>query len=214
MVLYGYFRSSAAYRVRIALHLKNLPFDNHPVHLLRNGGEQRSTEYKALNPQQLIPALVVENTTLTQSLAILEYLEERYPAPPLLPSSLEGRAYVRSIAQAIACDMHPLGNLRVLQYLTGVLKHSEAEKETWYRHWMHTSLQALETFVANSKHAGLCCYGDTPTFADACLIPQIFNAKRSQCDLNGYPTLTRINDYCTQLPAFIAASPAQQPDAE
>jgi maleylpyruvate isomerase len=218
MKLYSYFRSSAAYRVRIALNLKGLSYETVPVHLLRHGGEQFSLAYRALNSAALLPTFIDDSikdgATLSQSLAIIEYLEEVYPAPALLPDDAVNRAYVRSIALSIACDIHPLGNLRVLRYLVQNLSITQEEKETWCRHWCENGLAALETRLAIDDRAGTCCYGDTPTLADCCLIPQMANAQRFHCDLSAFPTLERINRHCLSMDAFIRASPAQQQDAE
>lgn len=218
MKLYSYFRSSASYRVRIALNLKGLPYETVPVHLLKNGGQQFAPEYRALNPDALVPALIDDSGgaagALTQSLAIIEYLEETHPEPPLLPQSPLDRAYVRGIALSIACDIHPLNNLRVLRYLVRNLKVSEEKKDAWYRHWCEQGLAALETVLARDRRVGLFCYGDAPTLADCCLVPQIANAQRLNCDLSSMPTLIRINDACLALDAFINAAPANQPDAE
>ncbi|RJF99155.1 maleylacetoacetate isomerase [Noviherbaspirillum saxi] len=218
MKLYSYFRSSASYRVRIALNLKGLPYDTVPIHLLRNGGEQLTSEYRKLNPDGLVPALVADSpddtSALTQSLAIIEYLDEVHPQRPLLPESAIDKAYVRGIALSIACDIHPLNNLRVLRYLVRELKVSEDDKNAWYRHWCEQGLAALEQTVSNDRRAGRFCYGDAPTLADCCLVPQIANAQRLNCDLLGMPTLMRINEACLALDAFAHASPAMQPDAE
>jgi maleylacetoacetate isomerase len=217
MKLYSYFRSSASYRVRIALNLKGLPYDIVPVHMLRNGGEQLTEEYRKVNPQALVPALVDDaagDAALTQSLAIIEYLDEAYPTPALLPSTPADRAFVRSLALAVACEIHPLDNLRVLRYLVHTLKVSEDEKNAWYRHWIVQGLKAIETTLANDARVGKFCYGDTPTLADCCLVPQVFNAQRFNCDLSDMPTIVRINDACLALDAFVKASPAQQSDAE
>jgi maleylpyruvate isomerase len=216
--LYSYFRSSASFRVRIALNLKGLDYDMVAVHLLRNGGEQLSEEFRKLNPDALVPALVddsaAEHGVLSQSLAIIEYLDDIYPETPLLPKSALDRAYVRSVSLAIACDIHPLNNLRVLRYLVRNLNVGEDDKNAWYRHWCDQGLAALETRIATDGRAGRFCLGDTPTMADCCLVPQIFNARRLNCDLSAMPTLLRITDACMQLEAFDKAAPNRQPDAE
>ncbi len=215
MKLYSYFRSSASYRVRIALNLKGLPCEIIPVHLLRGGGEQLSDHYRQIHPDALVPALVLDDgVTLTQSLAIIEYLEEVHPAPALLPADPADRAWLRSIALSIACDIHPINNLRILRYLTGELKVSEEDKNRWYRHWCEQGLSAVEQVLATDPRVGRYCYGDVPSFADCMLVPQVANAQRMNCDLSAMPTVLRINDACLQLPAFIDASPARQPDAE
>ncbi len=216
MKLYSYFRSSASYRVRIALNLKGLPYEVIPIHLLRNGGEQLTPEYRQLNPDGLVPTLIEEQSSavLTQSLAIIEYLEETHPQIPLLPQDALDRAYVRGIAMSIACDIHPLNNLRVLRYLVRQLNVSEDEKNAWYRHWCEQGLAALETMLAKDKRVGDFCYGNTPSLADCCLIPQIANAQRLNCDLSRMPTLNRINAACLALDAFAQSAPSQQPDAE
>jgi maleylacetoacetate isomerase len=215
MKLYTFFRSSASYRVRIAMNLKGLPYEPELIHLSKDGGGQNQPAFRDINPQGLLPVLVDDDgNTLTQSLAILEYLEELHPATPLLPSDALGRAQVRSIALAISCDIHPINNLRVLQYMGGTLGLSEDQRNTWYRHWTESGLAAVETMLAHSGKAGKFCHGDTPTLADCCLVPQIFNAKRFECDLSKMPTLLRINDACLQMDAFAKASPPQQPDAQ
>lgn len=218
MQLYSYFRSSAAYRVRIALNLKQLDYSVLPVHLLRHGGEQLTPEYRKLNPAALVPTLIDEQASgprpLTQSLAIIEYLEEIHPAPPLLPQAPADRAFVRSIALAIACDIHPVNNLRVLRYLVRELKVDDDAKNAWYRHWCEQGLAAVEEMLANDPRTGRFCFGDTPSLADCCLIPQIFNARRTGCDLSKMPTIVRIDEACMELEAFAAAAPARQPDAE
>ena len=215
--LYSYFRSSAAYRLRIALHLKGLAFDTVPVHLLKGGGEQLQSAYRAINPAALVPALNIDadndGTTLTQSLAIMEYLDETHPQPPLLPADALGRARVRALALTVACDIHPLNNLRVLTYLSGELQASGDARNAWARHWMALGFATLEQHLANDAATGLCCHGDTPTLADCCVVPQVFNARRFELDLAPFPTLARIAAHCEALPAFIAAHPAQQPDA-
>ena len=213
MKLYDYFRSSAAYRVRIALNLKGLEPQREFVHLRR--GAQRSDDYRTLNPQGLVPALALDGgSVLTQSLAILEYLEETHPSPPLLPASPADRARVRAIALAIACDIHPIDNLRVLEYLTGTLGVSAEAKDGWYRYWIDTGFEALERQLASDPATGRYCHGDAPTIADVCLVPQIANARRVSMDLSPYPTLLRIETACLALPAFADAAPARQPDAE
>ena len=214
MKLYTYFRSSAAYRVRIALNLKGLPWEAAAVHLARDGGEQHSAAYRAVNPAELVPTLEDRGATLTQSLAIIEYLDELRPQPALLPANLLARARVRAIAQAIACDIHPINNLRVLQYLTGPLGVSEDQKLAWYRHWVDTGLAAVEAMLADHPDTGQFCHGDTPGLADCCLVPQVYNARRFNCRLDHVPTVMRIVDACEGLPAFQAAAPGAQADAE
>ena len=214
MKLYNYFRSSASYRVRIALNLKGVSYEYTPIHLRRGGGEHLTPAYKAIHPQALIPALEDEGRVLTQSLAILEYLEERYPNPPLLPRDPADRALVRGMALAVACEMHPLQNLRVLGYLQNTLHHSEAEAQTWGRHWITEGLIALEQMVKTVATRDNFCLGDSPTIADLCLIPQMVNARRFACDLSVCPTLVQIDAYCRTLPAFAKAAPEAQVDAE
>lgn len=213
MKLHDYFRSSAAYRARIALNLKGLHYTQ-VAHHLRRGG-QHDPAYLALNPQGLVPALETDDGSLIpQSLALIEYLDEVYPDPPLLPADALGRARVRSLALAIACDIHPLDNLRVLNYLRQPLGHGEDTIATWYCHWIALGFQALERRLAGAPHSSRFCHGDQPTLADICLIPQVANAHRYDCDLTPYPTIRRINDACLQLAPFQAAAPARQPDAE
>ncbi|HYD31798.1 MAG TPA: maleylacetoacetate isomerase [Azospirillaceae bacterium] len=213
MELHTYWRSSAAYRVRIALNLKGLSADPRFVHLRR--GEQLTESYRALNPAALVPILVDdEGQVLTQSLAIIEYLDEIHPHPPLLPPDPYLRAWVRSVAQAIACDIHPLNNLRVLEYLGRRLGQDEAGKSAWYRHWVETGFTALEVELQRAGRSGRFVLGDRPTLADACLVPQIHNARRFQVDMDAYPTLRRINGACLDLPAFAHAAPEAQPDAQ
>lgn len=214
MKLYTYFRSSAAYRVRIALNLKGLPYEAVPVHLLKNGGEQLGEAYRGVNPAALVPALQDGEGVITQSMAIIEYLDETHPQTPLLPADAAGRARVRALAQAIACDTHPLSNLRVLKYLVGTLKLDEQAKLEWVRHWMRLGLSAFEAYLARDDATGLYCHGDTPTMADCCLAPQVFNAQRFELDLAPYPHIQRIHANYAQLPAFQAAHPSRQPDAE
>ena len=212
MKLYGYWRSSAAYRVRIALNLKQLSFENLPVHLVKNGGEQHSDSYKALNPAELVPTLVDGELSLNQSLAIIEYLDEMYPQPALLPAEPATKAKVRALALDIACDIHPLNNLRVLQYLTGPLALTEQQKQDWILHWLHTGFSALEQRLKAS--AGQFCFGDEPTLADICLVPQVYNAQRFALDMAAYPTINAVHQHCQQLAAFALASPEQQPDKQ
>ena len=214
MKLYGYFRSSAAYRVRIALNLKGLAYDHAGVHLVRDGGEQFGAEFLALNPQAQVPAFKDGGAVLTQSLAILEYLEETHPEPALLPGDAIERARVRALALAIACDIHPLNNLRVLNYVSGTLAQSDEARAAWYRHWVESGLAAVEALVVGHPMTGTFCHGDAPGFADLCLVPQIANARRYDCDLTQCPELVRIDAACATLPAFIAAAPQNQPDAE
>ena len=214
MKLYTYFRSSASYRVRIAMNLKGLSYDADFVHLTKDGGGQNKPEFRAINPLGLLPVLVDdEGHTLTQSLAIMEYLEALYPAVPLLPADEFERAQVRSIALAISCDIHPVNNLRLLKYMGDKLGLSEEQRNAWYRHWTETGLLAVEKMLVQSGKAGKFCHGDTPGFADCCLVPQMFNANRFECDLSQMPTLVRINETCLQMEAFAAASPSRQPDA-
>jgi maleylacetoacetate isomerase len=211
--LYDYFRSSAAYRVRIALNLKGLAAERVFVRLRH--GAQRDEDYLALNPQGLVPTLVTDGgDVLTQSLAIVEWLDETFPQPPLLPSDADGRARVRSLAQAIACDIHPLDNLRVLNYLTGTLGVSEAQRVGWYKYWIDVGLEALEARLAREQETGRFCHGDAPTVADICLVPQLANARRVAFDFAPYPTLMRIESACNALPAFADAAPGKQPDSE
>ena len=214
MKLYTFFRSSASYRVRIALNLKGLAHEQIPIHLRRGGGEQFAPAYKAVNPQALVPALEDGGRVLTQSLAIIEYLEERYPEPPLLPKDPADRATVRAMALVIACEVHPIQNLRVLNYLRSELKQPEAEANRWAQHWIGLGFSALEQMArAASKH-GKFCFGNSPTLADLCLVPQFSNARRFNCDLSPYPTLVQIDAHCATLPAFAKAAPESQPDAE
>ena len=212
MKLYSYWRSSAAYRVRIALNLKQLSFETIPVHLLKDGGQQHSAEYQQLNPNQLVPTYVDGEFSLNQSLAIIEYLDEVYPEPALLPEDPEAKAQVRSLALDIACDIHPLNNLRVLQYLTGPLRLNDDQKTEWIHHWLHTGFSALEQRL--QKTAGEFCYGDNITLADLCLVPQMYNALRFKLDTLEYPTISRIYHHCQQLAGFALAAPEQQSDAQ
>lgn len=214
MKLYSYFRSSASFRVRIALNLKSLAYDYLPIHLLRSGGEQLAPEYRELNPDALVPTLVDGDAVLQQSLAIIEYLEETHPAPPVLPRDPVDRAYVRAVALQIACEIHPLNNLRVLKYLKHELDVSEEAKNAWYHHWIEQGFETLEARLANDSRTGKFVFGDTPTLADICIVPQVFNAQRFNVDTQRYPTIQRIHDLAMQLDAFARAAPGQQPDAE
>jgi maleylacetoacetate isomerase len=214
MKLYNFFRSSASYRVRIALNLKGLQYEYVPIHLRRGGGEQYTPTYKALNPQSLIPTLEDEGHILTQSLAIIEYLEERHPEPPLLPRNPADRAVVRSMALAVACEIHPLQNTRVQGYLKNTLHHTDEELNAWSRHWVELGLSALEQKVKAVPNRGRFCFGDAPTLADLCLVPQLYNARRFGCDLSACLTLVQIDETCCALPAFANAAPEKQPDAE
>jgi len=214
MKLYDYFRSSAAYRVRIGLKLKGLDYQSLPVHLLREGGEQLKPEYRAVNPSALVPSLQDGDATITQSLAILEYLEEMHPLVPLLPRDALGRARVRQLAMIVACDIHPINNLRILRYLVKEAGLSEEAKNAWYVHWVQEGFAALEAHLAGSSDTGRFCHGDVPTIADCCLVPQVFNASRFNIDMAPYPTIARIDAACRALPAFMEAHPSAQPDAE
>jgi maleylacetoacetate isomerase len=207
--LFSYFRSSASFRVRIALALKRLPYDYRSVHLVRN--EQSADAYAALSANQLVPLLVDGDAVLTQSLAIIEYLDETHPDPPLLPPDPAGRARVRAIAQDIACEIHPLNNLRVLRYLVRDLGQSEDAKNTWYRHWVETGLEVVERQLA--ARPSTYCHGDLPTLADCVLVPQIFNAQRLECRLDHVPNVMRVHEACMALPAFAQSQPSACPDA-
>jgi len=211
MKLYTYWRSSASYRVRIALALKGLKPDVIPVNLLKNA--QKTAEYAKLNPEKRVPALADGDHVMTQSLAIIEYLDEMYPAIPLLPLVPHERARVRALALAVACDIAPLNNLTTLHYLTQEFGVTEEQKQGWIRHWMESGFAAFEEQLSQSPHTGRFCHGATPTMADCCLIPQVYNARRFHVNLDAYPNIVRIDAACAALPAFIAAHPANQPDA-
>lgn len=213
MKLYDFAFSSAAYRVRIALNLKGLEYDSVPIHLVKDGGQQHTAAYRAVNPQELIPTLIDGSLTLGQSLAIIEYLEETRPAPALLPQEPWARARVRQIAYEIACDIHPVNNLRVRQYLTGRLNATPEQGQEWYAHWITLGFRALESSLSRSSHTGRFCFGDTPTLADICLIPQMANAYRFKVPVDAFPTLRRIDEAARALPAFARAAPEAQPDA-
>jgi maleylacetoacetate isomerase/maleylpyruvate isomerase len=211
MKLYNYFRSSASFRVRIALALKQLPFDYVPVHLLK--GEHKKPEFAALSADTFVPVLEDAGQQLSQSLAIMEYLEEVYPEPALLPADPVARARVRALALSVACDIHPLNNLRVLKYLVRELKVSEDSKNEWYRHWCREGLRAVDRQLSRWGGSAY-CVGDTPTVADCCLVPQVFNAQRFDVSLDDMPRVRAVFDLCMQHPAFQAADPARCPDAE
>lgn len=207
--LYDYFRSSASFRVRIALNLKKIHYEAVPIHLANQGGEQHSPRYLNLNPQGLVPTLEAGEHTLTQSLAIIEYLDETYPVPPLLPKPPYERALTRAFALSIVADIHPLNNLRVLKYLTGTLNITEEQKSAWYQHWITEGFQALEKQLKMNSLAGEFCFGAHPTLADICLVPQMYNARRFSCDLSAYPSLVRIDKNCQKHPAFMNAWPLE-----
>lgn len=212
MKLHTYFRSSAAFRVRIALNLKGLAYEPQLVNLPK--GEHRDARFAALNPQALLPFLEDESARLNQSLAIIEYLEETRPMPALLPKNALGRARVRSLSLLVACEIHPLNNLRTLQYLRRQLGQNEEQIKTWYRHWIDDGLGKLEAELSGAKETGRFCHGDNPTMADCCLVPQVFNAKRYESDLSPYATVMRVFNECMKLDAFDRAQPSKQPDTE
>ena len=212
--LHGYFRSSAAYRVRIALNLKGLEYRHIGVHLLRGGGEQLTPEFRRINPQAQLPVLHEGGFSLTQSIAIIEYLEERYPEIGLLPADIEQRARARQFALTVACDIHPLNSPRVVKMLVGRFGVDEAGKLEWIRHWIEAGFTALEEQLQSESNAGRFCLGDSPTIADCCLIPQVFNAVRFGVEMSRYPRIEAIARACDSLPAFQKAHPSQQPDAE
>jgi maleylacetoacetate isomerase len=213
LCLFSYWRSSAAYRVRIGLNLKGLAYDIMPVHLLRDGGEQHSEHFREANPQQLVPVLQHGHRMLRQSLAILEYLDEMWPSPPLLPATARDRQRVRALAQLVACDVHPLNNLRVLQYFENDWGVPQSERDGWVRHWMEEGFAAMETMLHQHPSTGTFCDGDIPTIADCCLVPQVYNARRFGIDMTAYPGMVRVEQACLALPAFEAARPENQPDA-
>ena len=214
LVLHTYWRSSAAWRVRIGLELKALPWTPRAVHLLHDGGRQHAPDYAALNPQQLVPVLLHGRRAIRQSLAILEYLDETWPEPgPLLPASSRERARVRALALLVACDVHPLNNLRVLQFFERQWNVPQPEREEWVRHWIGDGLDAMEALVAGDPSTGEFCHGDLPGLADCCLVPQLYNARRFGMDVARWPVLARIEQACQALPAFQAAAPELQADA-
>ncbi|GLX77389.1 maleylacetoacetate isomerase [Thalassotalea insulae] len=212
MKLYGYWRSSAAYRVRIALHLKGIEFESIPVHLVKNGGEQHSEDYVALNPTHLVPTLVDGELTLNQSISIIDYLDAKYPDVALYPQNIEDKAVVQALALDVACEIHPVNNLRVQQYLTQQLNISDADKLSWSHHWMANGFAAIEQKLAQTS--GQYCFGDQVTMADICLVPQVYNANRFNLDMSPYPLIRAIVERCNQLPAFIKALPENQADAQ
>ena len=214
MKLFTYFRSSAAYRVRIVLNYKGIPHGTVPVHLVRDGGQQHSESYREVNPQGFVPALADDGHVFAQSLAIIEYLEETNPDPPLLPPDFAGRAIVRSMALGIACDIHPLNNLRVTNYLRGPLGQGDEAVAEWIRHWIGEGFKALEELARRHGDGRQHLYGGSVTLADVCLVPQMYNARRYYCDVTPYPALVAIDAHLTSLPAFAAARPEAQPDAE
>jgi maleylpyruvate isomerase len=211
MKLYNYFRSSASFRVRIALNLKGLDYDYLPVHIAR--GEHKTGSFSAISPDMLVPLLEDDGERFTQSMAIIEYLDEIHPEPALLPHDPVGRAHVRALAQSVACEIHPLNNLRVLKYLVRELKLGDEAKNTWYRHWVREGMLAFERQLA-LRPASLYCWGDTPTLADCCLVPQVFNGQRFDCDFSGLPRTMAAFEACMQLDAFQRAQPSRCPDAE
>ena len=211
MQLYHYFRSSASYRVRIALALKGLDAELLPVHLLRN--EQLAEAFAAIAPARLVPLLVDDEVLLSQSMAIIEYLDEAHPSPSLLPGNAAARARIRALAQDMACEIHPLNNLRVLRYLVHEMKLSEDDKNRWYRHWVETGLEVVEKQLASSAATGRFCHGDTPTLADCVLVPQVHNAKRMNCGLGHVPTVMRVFDECMALAAFSSTQPSAYPES-
>ena len=214
LTLYDYWRSSACYRVRIALNIKALRYTQKPIHLVRNGGEQHDDAYREINPQETVPVLLDGQRVIRQSLAIIEYLDEtRVDAPALLPLNPRDRARVRALALLVACDIHPLNNLRVMQYLERGHAIDIAGRERWSRHWMEEGFRAFEAILVDDAATGACCHGDTPTLADSCLIPQVYNANRFGVDMTAFPTIQRVNEYCLALPEFDRARPERQPDA-
>jgi len=212
--LYNYFRSSSSYRVRIALNLKGLAYNYLPVHLNRGGGEQFTPAFRAMSPDAVVPVLAAGDATLVQSLAIIEWLDETQPGAALLPKDANARAWVRALSQTIACEIHPLNNLRVLKFLTGELGLDEAQKLTWVKHWTGQGLAAVEAMLARRQQQTTFCHGEQPGMADCCLVPQAFNAERFGVDVGAYPLIAGIVAACQRLPAFADARPARQPDAE
>jgi maleylacetoacetate isomerase len=212
LVLYGYWRSSCSYRVRIALNLKGLEYEQRTVHLVRDGGEQHQAAYRAINPLGIVPALLHRDRVLVQSLAICEYLDEVFPDPALMPRDAPGRARVRGLAQSIASEIQPLNNLGVTQYLKNELQQSDDAINEWLSHWLARGFSAVESWLENDA-TGRFCHGDLPGLADCFLVPQVYNAERFSCDLTPYPNIRRINGHCRELPEFSSAAPENQPDA-
>lgn len=212
MQLYSYYRSTAAYRVRIALHYKKLTYQSIPIDLSQ--GKQLETEYRVHNPQGRVPTLIDGELETGQSMAILEYLEEQYPQPPLLPSDVKGRVWVRCFSQIIACDMHPLNNMGPLKFLREEFKFSEEQIVQWYHHWLKQGFDALEMLLEKNKNRQNFCWGHLPTFADICLIPQVYNANRFNFSMTNYPLISAVNQFCLQLPYFENAKPENEPDAK
>jgi len=213
LVLYDYWRSSASYRVRIALHLKGLAFEQSAVNLVQDGGQQHTDKYRALNPQGMVPALFHKGQVITQSLAICEYLEAEFPGNPLLPSDPVHQAAARAMALSIACDIHPLNNLRVQQYLKGRLDISTEDTVSWMNHWVSVGFESIEARLQNTEKRGLCSMGDQPGLVECFLVPQVYNAERFECDLSGFPEIQRITTYCRALASFVAAAPESQADS-
>lgn len=207
MKLYDYFRSTACYRVRIALNLKGIDYEKIAIHLINNGGEQHSPEYRQVNPQELVPSLEVDGHIISQSLAIIDYLDETFPTPALLPSNPLMKAEIRSLALIVACDMHPLNNLRVLNRLKEEFKASEVQVTQWYHHWLKAGFDAFESKLSGMERSGSFCFGNTPSLADLCLIPQVYNAQRFNFSLEPYPLIREINALCLTLKAFQEAAP-------
>ncbi len=214
ITLYTYWRSSAAYRVRIALNLKGLAWKPAAVNLARGGGEHRLPGYREINPEGLVPTLRYGDQSVSQSLAIMEFLEEQHPQPSLIPGDAVARSRIRALSMAVACDIHPLNNLRVMKYLKASCGQSDADVSRWYGHWIAEGFSRVEARLTGDGDSGRYCFGDTPTMADCCLVPQVYNAKRFECDLRPYPVIRRINDACLELDAFRNAEPSAQPDAE
>lgn len=212
MKLYGYWRSSAAYRVRIAMHLKGIAFESIAVHLVKNGGEQHQDTYTELNPTHLVPTLIDDDVTLHQSIAIIEYLDDKFPSIAIYPENMVAKAKVKALALDIACEMHPVNNLRVQQYLVKSFSLPESDKLIWSHHWMNIGFVAIEKQL--QQNAGQYCFGDNITMADICLVPQVYNAKRFNLDMSQFPTICTVVDNCNKHPAFIAAQPENQEDAQ